>query len=103
MVGRVVEIGSLEEGELLQVGLISRAQYKYGDGFIDLSVDPALKPYLLDLKANFTTAYLRDLLSMKSVYGIRMYDLLNQYRKCRPVQPLAWPLLAIVYSLANRI
>ena len=81
MVGRVVEIGSIEEGELLQVGLIRTAKHKLGTGFIDISVNPELLPYLIDLKNNFTTAYLRDLLAMKSAYSIRVYDLLNQYRK----------------------
>ena len=81
MVGRLVEIGSLEDDEYLQVSLVSSAKYKIGQGFVDLSIDPELMPYLLDLKANFTKAYLRDLMSMKSAYSIRLYDLLNQYRK----------------------
>jgi len=81
MVGSVVEIGSLEDDRFLQTGLISSAEYRIGDGHIDLSVDPKLKPYLLELRENFTTAYLRDLMQMKSVYSIRLYDLLNQYRK----------------------
>lgn len=81
MVGRVLEIGSLQENRYLQVGLISSADYKIGEGYVDLSIDPKLRPYLLDLKANFTKAYLRDLMAMKSVYSIRLYDLLNQYRK----------------------
>jgi len=83
MVGRLVEIGSLEDDEYLQVSLVSSARYRVGQGFIDLSIDPTLTPYLLDLKANFTTAYLRDLMAMKSAYSIRLYDLLNQYRKIR--------------------
>lgn len=81
MIGRVLEIGSLKEERYLQVGLISSADYKVGEGYVDLSVDPKLRPYLLELKANFTKAYLRDLMAMKSVYSIRLYDLLNQYRK----------------------
>ena len=81
MVGRLVEIGSFEQDNYLQVGLISSAKYKVGEGFIDLEISPQLVPYLLDLKANFTKAYLRDLMAMKSAYSIRLYDLLNQYRK----------------------
>lgn len=81
MVGRVVEIGSLQDDEYLQVGLISSAKYRIGEGFIDLAISPELKPYLIELKQNFTQAYLRDLMQMKSSYSIRLYDLLHQYRK----------------------
>ena len=80
MIGKVLEIGSIESKELLQVGLISSAKYKIGEGFLDLAISPELMPYLLELKANFTTALLRDLMAMKSAYSIRLYDLLNQYR-----------------------
>lgn len=81
MIGRVVEIGSFDEDRLLQTGLISSAEYRVGEGFVDLSIDPKLKPYLLELSENFTKAYLQDLMQMKSAYSIRLYDLLNQYRK----------------------
>lgn len=81
MVGCVIEIGEIGEGRLLQMGLIRLVEYRYGEGFIDISVNPELLPYLIELKANFTTAYLRDLMAMRSVYSIRLYDLLNQYRK----------------------
>jgi hypothetical protein len=81
MVGRLIEIGSLEKDTYLQVGLVSSAEYKVGEGYIDLAIDPKLRPYLIDLKANFTKAYLSDLMAMKSVYSIRLYDLLNQYRR----------------------
>jgi len=82
MVGRVVVIRDTKnDTDFTQVGLIRMAEHKIASGYIDLSINPELMPYLLDLKANFTTAYLRDLLAMKSAYSIRLYDLINQYRK----------------------
>lgn len=81
MIGRVIEIGTLESDEYVQVTLVSAAKYHLGEGYVDLEISPTLRPYLLDLKANFTKAFLHDLMAMKSIYAIRLYDLLNQYRK----------------------
>ena len=52
---------------------------KYEEGVIIYRFDPALKPYLLNLKDNFTSYQLKNILSLKSVYAIRMYELLKQY------------------------
>lgn len=57
--------------------LFSSAEYK--EGIIELSFDPKLKPYLLQVKGNFTKYELKSAMRMKSVYSIRMYELLRQY------------------------
>lgn len=73
---------SIEEPDgLLQVGWVSSAKYIAGLGIVDLRFDPLLKPYLLQLKGNFTSSKFEMLLSFKSQYTIRIYTLLKQYER----------------------
>ena len=53
---------------------------KYENGLIVYRFDPALKPFLLNLKDNFTSYQLKNILSLKSVYSIKIYEFLNQYK-----------------------
>lgn len=77
LLGRVVEIK--EEGRLIQTHWVSSADYVDGTGVVSLSFDPLLKPYLLQLKSNFTSCKLAMLLSFRSQYTMRMYQLLRRY------------------------
>ncbi len=76
---KVVEIQEL--GRLLQTHWVSSADYIDGTGVVNLTFDPLLKPYLLQLKGNFTSSKLDMLLSFKSQYTMRMYSLLKQYER----------------------
>ena len=49
---------------------------KYKDGFIEYSFDPRLKPFLLNLKSNFTMYNLDNVLRLKTNYAIQTYELL---------------------------
>ena len=79
LLGKVVEIQ--ETGRLLQTHWVSSADYVDGTGMVNLTFDPLLKPYLLQLKGNFTSSKLEMLLSFKSQYTMRMYTLLKQYER----------------------
>jgi|GEM_PF-734241 len=68
-----------KENSLMVVSWLSYAEYFYREGKIVLRFDPALKPYLLNLKEKFTQINLSQLLSFKSFYSVRMYELLYQY------------------------
>ncbi len=72
-----------EEGRLLQIGWMSSAEYIDGSGMVNLTFDPLLKPYLLQLKSNFTSSKLNMMLSFKSQYTMRIYALLKQYEKLK--------------------
>jgi len=78
---KVVEIQ--ESGRLLQTHWVSSADYIDGTGMVNLTFDPMLKPYLLQLKGNFTSSKLEMLLSFKSQYTMRMYTLLKQYERLK--------------------
>jgi plasmid replication initiation protein len=51
------------------------------EGYIDCFVSPKLRPFLLQLKKNFTVYDIRNVINCKSVYSIRIYQLLKQYEK----------------------
>lgn len=79
MVGRVLSIRDLDEDSLLQVPWIASAKYFYRHGIINFQISEKLAPYLLKLKDKFTIIRLSDLMCFKSIYAIRIYELLKQY------------------------
>lgn len=70
-----------KENSTLVMNWLSSAEYYSGQGKIELSFDPKLKPYLLKLKANFTSYKLQNVITLKSFYSIRIYELLKQYER----------------------
>lgn len=78
LIGRVYEIGR-RGGDLLQVSIISSAEYKTGTGLIEISFDDKMKPYLLELKSNFTIFKLNQALSLRSIYSQRLYEILSSF------------------------
>ena len=79
LVKKYVEI-TRPDGSVLQTHLLSSADYKKGDGYVEVSFDPKLKPYLLELKRDFTSYDIRNILPLKSKYAIRIYELLKQFK-----------------------
>lgn len=72
-----------KEKETLVTTFLSSCIYRHDTSEIILRFDPNLKPYLLQLKDNFTKCYLEDVLSLNSVYAIRIYELCKQYEKIK--------------------
>jgi plasmid replication initiation protein len=78
MIKRVVKIR--EKDRFIQVGLISSATYYEKKGILQIRFDPSLKPYLLQLKNNFTVYGLQYVLKFKSFYSLRIYEMLKQFQ-----------------------
>lgn len=76
---RVLKIVIPETGDLLQVSWLSSALYKKRQGCVILSFDPKLKPYLLQLRIHFTKIDIVDNLKLRSIYAVRVFELLIQY------------------------
>lgn len=66
-------------GGLLKIHWVSSVLHE--DGRIVLSFDPKLKPYLLRLKSEFTKYSIVIAAHFQSIYSIRIYQLLKQYKK----------------------
>ena len=60
--------------------MISDAEYIKGKGYIEISISPKLRPYLFDLKANFTRYQLRMFGALRSKYSKRIYKMLRQFK-----------------------
>lgn len=70
---------SIKNGKsFLHMNWLSSAEYKSGSGYIELAFDPKLKPYLLQLKDHYTQYTFNTVLHFKSIYSIRLYELLKK-------------------------
>ncbi len=67
--------------KVIQVAWLSYVAYNETEGTIDIRFDPFLRPYLLELKKEFTSYKLENVVKLKSSYAIRIYELLKQYEK----------------------
>jgi len=67
--------------EKVQVSFLSSARYHQGKGTVDLCFDPEMRPFLLQLKGQFTNYFLKHIACLRSVYSIRIYELLKSYQR----------------------
>jgi plasmid replication initiation protein len=65
---------------LLQVGLLASAEYIKGEGVIELEISEKIRPYLIDLKRNFTSFRLQAAFSLSSKYAKRIYQIASQWK-----------------------
>lgn len=78
LISKVYEIE--EPDGLLQVSILAKAKYIKNKGQIHVSFAPDLKPYLLQLKEQFTATPLRYVLNFKSIHSMRIYEMLQQFK-----------------------
>ncbi len=60
---------------------VTKSSYLAKEGMAEIKLSPELYPYLLNLEKNFTTVRLNVLLSFKSVYSSRLYQLIKKWSK----------------------
>lgn len=77
---KVVVTIPLQDEKHLDTHWINSQEYEIGGGYSDITFDPKLKPFLLHLKEKFTTYKLENVMRLKSIYSIRIYELLKQYQ-----------------------
>lgn len=68
-----------ENGSFLITNYVSSAEYIEGEGVVKLSFDPKLKPYLLQLKSKFTQYDIRNIIALRSIFSVLLYQLLKQF------------------------
>jgi len=76
---KTIEIPKKNGGWLLS-HWVSSAEYIDGEGIIELTFSPKLKPYMLQLKNQFTTYQLGNILALRSTYAIRLYELMKKWQ-----------------------
>lgn len=70
-----------KEGSTLQTHWLESVEYFDNQGTVALSFNPELKPFLIQLKNNFTKYQLKYAIQLKSRFSIRIYELLKQFEK----------------------
>lgn len=79
LLSKTIEIEEPENNRLTQLNWLNFADYHYGEGYVILGFSNEMAPYLLALKRQFTQMRLDVVLSLSSIYAIRLYELLKQY------------------------
>ena len=63
--------------KIIKVNWLNYIEYQEGEGSVIVDFHKSLKPYLLQLKANFTQYQLSAVVNFKSAYSIRFYEFLK--------------------------
>ncbi|WP_186742167.1 replication initiation protein [Spirosoma utsteinense] len=78
MGSRMFEISTAKS--LKQLWMFQRVEYMIGEGRIEIEFANPIKPYLFDLKDNFTSFQLYAALRLGSKYAKRIYALCSQWK-----------------------
>lgn len=73
---RIEDPNQIEKFRWISAKLI----YKKGEGRVGFSFSPEILPYLQQLKEQFTKYRLGDISSLKSIYSIRLFEMLMQFQ-----------------------
>ena len=76
---RAKELSIEVDGVWIETGWFSGFRFDTKTQVIEASIDPFLKPYLLQLKSKFKYYELKYLMKMDSEYAMRIYELCKQY------------------------
>ena len=74
-----IEIKKLT-GSLVFPAIFSSIEYIQNHSIIEMKIDSKLRPYLINLKTNFTTFWSATALNIKSMHAKRIYEMLSQYK-----------------------
>ncbi|MCP3659066.1 MAG: replication initiation protein [Bacteroidetes bacterium] len=74
-----IEIKKLT-GWLKFPAVVSSIEYVEKEGMFELEISSKLRPYLFNLKNNFTTFWSETALNIKSTHAKRIYEMLSQYK-----------------------
>ena len=69
-----------DNGDLLYISMISDAEHIRRSGYLEIGISSKLRPYLFDLKTNFTRYQLRMFGALRSKYSKRIYKMLSQFK-----------------------
>jgi len=72
---------TLKDGDTIVASFLSGYKISPKEGQVTFEISSLLKPFLLDLKSNYTSYLLANIPKLKSGYSIRIYELLYQYKR----------------------
>lgn len=65
----------------LDTNLLSSIIYYKKQGFFSFEIPKALKPFLLQIKENFTVFDIRNMLFLESIYAMRLYEYCKEFER----------------------
>lgn len=80
---RWVKVKDLKDGDQITFRWIQAYKYSEGRGLATIMFSDLIRPYLINLKEQFTKYPLNNVSGLKHIYSIRLYELLCQFRTCR--------------------
>lgn len=72
-----VAIKDQHQGKFIKIQWVTACAYEKGVGLV-VKMNPLLKPFLLNLQEHYTQYQLENILAMKSIYAIRIYELIQK-------------------------
>ncbi len=70
-----------DNGGIAYINWVASAEYIPKEAVVEVEFSQKLMPYLIELKEQFTTYYLANIMTLKSSFSIRVFELLKQYEK----------------------
>lgn len=70
-----------EDGGITYINWVASAEYIPKEAVVEVEFSQKLMPYLIELKEQFTSYYLANIMPLKSSFSIRIFELLKQYEK----------------------
>ena len=67
------------DNSFLMLNWVASAEYKEGEGIVEFEISNKLRPYLLEAQKKFLKYKLENILSLRSSYSIRMYEILKDW------------------------
>ncbi len=64
----------------LKISPVSSIEYVENEGIIELKIDSKLRPYLFNIRNNFTTFWSKTAMNLRSKYAKRFYEMLSRYK-----------------------
>jgi len=79
LVTKLIQIENKKNNKVKQLAWLAFAEWDFDGGICFVEFHPELKPYLLQLKEQFTQIGFADLLGLSSSHSVRLLELLAQY------------------------
>ncbi|WP_375449324.1 replication initiation protein [uncultured Nostoc sp.] len=105
LVSRSITVETVDERgkrEFVSNPLMATCRYKEGSGYVEAQFNNFVKPYLLELKGDFTVAQELTLIEFRSFYSFRMYWLLKLSSFYKDIIKLDLPILKQMLNLTNK-
>ena len=105
LVSRTITVESKDERgirEIVSNPLMATCRYKEGTGYVVAQFNNFVKPYLLELKGDFTVAQEITLIGFRSFYSFRVYWLLKLSAFYKDNIKLDLPLIKQMLNLTDR-